>query len=71
MSTKNIVLCFPLLEPHVEQIRKTSGDDFNVIVSSQETIGRDIFEADIFCGHAKTPVDWPAVVEQGRRLPLA
>lgn len=66
MSTKNIVLCFPLQEPHVEQIRETSRDDFNVIVSSQESIGRDIFEADIFCGHAKTPVDWAKVVKQDR-----
>jgi len=66
MPSKNIVLCFPLQESHVAQIRKTSGDDFDVIVSSQETIGRDIFDADIFCGHAKTPVDWAEVVKRGR-----
>lgn len=66
MSAKNIVLCFPLQEPHVEQIRVVARDDFNVIVSGQETIGRDIFEADIFCGHAKTPVDWADVVAKGR-----
>ena len=66
MPTKNIVLCFPLQEPHVNQIREASKDDFNVIVSSQETIGRYIFDADIFCGHAKTPVDWAKVVEQDR-----
>ena len=66
MTTKNIVLCFPLKEPHVDRIREASRNDFNVIVSSQETIGRDIFDADIFCGHAKTPVDWAEVVKQGR-----
>jgi D-3-phosphoglycerate dehydrogenase len=63
---QNIVLCFPLQESHVDQIRKVSGDDYHVIVSSQETIGRDIFDADIFCGHAKTPVDWEEVVSQNR-----
>ncbi len=66
MTAKNIVLCFPLDRAHVEQIHLAAGDDFNVIVSEQETIGRDIFEADIFCGHAKTPVDWADVVAQGR-----
>jgi D-3-phosphoglycerate dehydrogenase len=66
MSTKNIVLCFPLQEPHIAQIREASKDDFKVIVASQETIGQNIFDADIFCGHAKTPVNWAKVVKQGR-----
>ena len=66
MPTKNIVLCFPLQQPHVDQIREASKDNFDVIVSSQESIGENIFAADIFCGHAKTPVDWAEVVKQDR-----
>jgi D-3-phosphoglycerate dehydrogenase len=40
--------------------------DYNVIVSNQEKIADDLYRADIFCGHAKVPVDWPAVVDGGR-----
>jgi D-3-phosphoglycerate dehydrogenase len=29
-------------------------------------IEKEIFSADIFCGHAKVPVDWDGVVRQGR-----
>ncbi len=66
MSKKNIVLCFPLGDTHIEQIRKTAGDEYDVIVSAQGDIGSNIFQADIFCGHAKSPVDWDSVVQQGR-----
>ena len=66
MTKKNIVLCFPLQASHVDQIREAAADRYNVIVSKQEDIGKNIFEADIFCGHAKTPVDWNAVVQQER-----
>lgn len=31
-----------------------------------ESIGKDIMEATVFFGHAKTPVDWAAVVAQGK-----
>ncbi|MFK7766086.1 MAG: D-2-hydroxyacid dehydrogenase [Mariniblastus sp.] len=63
MNSKTIVTCFPLGESHVEQIRTTAKDDFEVIVSTQDQIATDIFKADIFCGHAKVPVDWQAVVD--------
>ncbi len=66
MTPKTIVTCFPLDDSHVERIRKTSKSDFEVVVSGQDKIADDIFKADIFCGHAKVPVDWKSVVDQGR-----
>ena len=66
MADSTIVTCFPISADQVQQIRRVAGADFEVVVSSQEEIGRLIFDADIFCGHAKVPVDWPAVVQQGR-----
>lgn len=66
MPSKNIVTCFPLAESQIEIIRQSMRDRFEVIVSDQERIAEDLFQADIFCGHAKVPVDWPAVVAQNR-----
>ncbi len=63
MTRKTIVTCFPLGDSHVEQIREVAKEDFEVIVSSQDQIPDNIFKADIFCGHAKVPVDWQAVVD--------
>ncbi len=37
-----------------------------MIDASQEEIGQQILTADIFCGHAKVPMPWDAVVQQGR-----
>lgn len=37
-----------------------------LIEATQETIPQKIFDADIFVGHAKVPVDWDAVVAQKR-----
>ncbi|MFT5301978.1 MAG: phosphoglycerate dehydrogenase-like enzyme [Mariniblastus sp.] len=62
MSSKTIVTCFPLADSHVERIRTVAQDDFEVIVATQDSIAKDIFQADVFCGHAKVPVDWPKVV---------
>jgi D-3-phosphoglycerate dehydrogenase len=66
MTKPNIVTCFPISETQVRQIRDAARDDFTVIVAEQNEIGEKIFVADIFCGHAKVPVNWPAVVQQGR-----
>ncbi len=63
---QTIVTCFPLAENHLAQIRHVAGTECEVLDSSQEKIGENIFSADIFCGHAKEPIDWPAVVAQGR-----
>ncbi len=65
MATENIVLCFPAQARHLRQIQDTVGDR-TIIVSTQQQIAKHIFDADIFYGHAKVPIDWPAVVRQGR-----
>jgi D-3-phosphoglycerate dehydrogenase len=65
MATENIVLCLPVQDRHLRQIQDTVGDRA-IIVSTQQQIAVHIFDADIFYGHAKVPIDWPAVVRQGR-----
>ncbi len=60
-----IVLCFPVEEDQVRLIENAL-PGLTVINAGQQRIGTDIFEADIFCGHAKVPVDWEGVVQQGR-----
>ena len=37
-----------------------------IVDAGQEQIAKELFRADIFCGHAKVPVDWDGVVRQGR-----
>jgi D-3-phosphoglycerate dehydrogenase len=37
-----------------------------VVDAGQERIAEELFSADIYCGHAKVPVDWDGVVRQGR-----
>ena len=66
LTTETIVLCFPVSSQDVKRIEASAGTQVRVIVSSQEQIHQHVMEADIFCGHAKSPVDWGAVVRQGR-----
>src|SRR5262245_16561964 len=61
-----IVLCYPVERRHYDQIAALV-PDAEVIDAGQEHVAREILAADIFCGHAKVPVDWDAVV-RGRRL---
>ncbi len=61
----NIVLCYPVEARHMEQIA-VAAPGYDLIDAGQERIAEEIFGADIFCGHAKVPIDWPAVVRQGR-----
>jgi phosphoglycerate dehydrogenase-like enzyme len=60
-----IVLCYPVEQKHVEQI-SAAMPEAEVIDAGQERIAEELFAADIFCGHAKVPVDWDGVVRQGR-----
>jgi phosphoglycerate dehydrogenase-like enzyme len=64
MSTR-IVLCYPVEAKHIEQIAAAM-PEAEVVDAGQEHIAEELFQADIFCGHAKTPVDWDGVVRQGR-----
>ena len=61
----NIVLCYPVEDRHVEWIQ-AAAPEATIINAGQEGIGKAVFEADIFVGHAKVPVDWDGVVKQGR-----
>lgn len=60
-----IVLCYPVEARHVRQIAEAAPGD-QIIDAGQERIASEIHSADIFCGHAKVPIDWPAVVAAGR-----
>ncbi|MBN1908276.1 MAG: D-2-hydroxyacid dehydrogenase [Pirellulales bacterium] len=60
-----LVLCYPVERKHVEQIQ-TAAPDYEVVDAGQEWIAEEILQADVFCGHAKVPIDWEAVVRQGR-----
>ncbi len=63
--TTNIVLCYPVEAKHLQLFEKNF-PDARFIDAGQERIGEEIFQADIFVGHAKVPVDWERVVQQGR-----
>jgi D-3-phosphoglycerate dehydrogenase len=60
-----IVLCYPVDERHVTQIRQAApGAD--VVDVSQERLPVELFQADVFCGHPKVPIDWEGVVREKR-----
>jgi phosphoglycerate dehydrogenase-like enzyme len=61
----NIVTCYPVLERHLAWLQRAA-PGCKLINAGQEGIGEAIFQADIFVGHAKVPVDWDRVVRQGR-----
>jgi phosphoglycerate dehydrogenase-like enzyme len=61
-----IVLCYPVHDGHLAQISSVA-PNAEVIDAGQQRIPEEIFDADIFCGHAKErPIDWEAVVAKGR-----
>lgn len=60
-----IVLCYPVESQHLEQIRATA-PDAEVVDAGQNRIAEELGQADIFCGHAKVPVPWDAVVANAR-----
>ena len=60
-----IVLCYPVEPKHVEQIA-AAAPWAEIVDAGQEHVAEELLAADIFCGHAKVPVDWDAVVARGR-----
>ncbi len=60
-----IVLCYPAEERHLAQIAATM-PEAELVDAGQQRIAEEIFSADVFCGHAKVPVDWHSVVRRGR-----
>ena len=60
-----IVLCYPVQDEHIAQIQSVA-PDAEIVDAGQERIGEEILSADIYCGHAKVPVPWEEVAQQGR-----
>jgi len=60
-----IVLCYPVESRHIEQIA-AAAPQAEIVDAGQDRIASEILESDIFCGHAKVPIDWDAVVRKGR-----
>lgn len=60
-----IVLCYPAEDQHVERIQAV-WPDAEIVNAGQERIADELPSADIYCGHAKVPVPWDKVVQQGR-----
>ncbi|OHB75370.1 MAG: phosphoglycerate dehydrogenase [Planctomycetes bacterium RBG_16_64_10] len=60
-----IVLCFPAEPHHLDAIARAA-PAAEIIDAGQTRIASELPTADIFCGHAKVPVPWDAVVHQGR-----
>ena len=61
-----IVLCYAVQPRYLDQIQAAAPEAV-IIDAGQEGIPEAIFEADIYCGHAKQrPVPWEKVVQQGR-----
>lgn len=60
-----IVLCYPVEKRHFDQIA-AAASSADVVDAGQQHIAEEILRADIFCGHAKVPMDWDAVVAGGR-----
>ncbi len=60
-----IVLCYPAEPRHLRQISSVM-PEAEIVNAGQQGIAAALFDADIFCGHAKVPVDWNAVIRQGR-----
>jgi len=65
IMTTRIVLCYPVDTKHIVQIVKAM-PEAELVDAGQHRIGKELFDADIFCGHAKTPVDWDGIVARGR-----
>lgn len=62
---ETLVVCYPTEDRHLRLLSEAA-PGFRILTASQETIPEAIFEADLFVGHAKVPVDWDRVVAQGR-----
>lgn len=65
MTNMRIVVCYPVEEKHLAQLR-AAAPGHEIVSAGQERIAAELLEADIFCGHAKVPVPWPEVVRRGR-----
>ena len=60
-----LVLCYPVQDRHLRQI-EAAAPEFEVVDAGQQGVARGLLAADLFCGHAKVPVPWDDVVDEGR-----
>jgi D-3-phosphoglycerate dehydrogenase len=60
-----LVLCYPVEANHIAQIARVA-PRAEIVDAGQEQIAEEIHRCDLFCGHAKVPVDWDRVVAGGR-----
>ncbi len=60
-----IVLCYPVLPRHLAEIASVA-PTAEIVNAGQEHVNEQLPTADIFCGHAKVPVDWDRVVRGGK-----
>jgi D-3-phosphoglycerate dehydrogenase len=60
-----IVLGYPASTAHVAAIQAAAGDA-RIDLAEPAALDGALLDADIFCGHARLPVDWPRVVQRGR-----
>jgi D-3-phosphoglycerate dehydrogenase len=66
LAGQRIVLCYPAESQHLEQIRQAA-PGASIHLATQQSIDRDVFEADIYIGHAKEKeLPWDEVVARGR-----
>ena len=64
----NLVVCFKdtLVEDvHIDRIRAAC-PSVDIVNVGQKDIADALLEADLFCGHAKVPVDWETIVRNKR-----
>ncbi|MFZ4082979.1 MAG: D-2-hydroxyacid dehydrogenase [Pirellula sp.] len=62
---KELVVCYPTEDRHLQAIQRAA-PDYRLLVADQQTIPELIHQADLFVGHAKVPVDWDRVADNGR-----
>jgi serine/threonine-protein kinase len=64
----NLVVCFkesPVEQNLIDRIH-AAWSEVNIINVGQKDIASALLEADYFCGHAKVPVHWDAIIQQNR-----
>ena len=60
-----LALCYPVEQHHYDKICDAA-PNFEVVDAGQQRIAEELLTADLYCGHAKVPVDWDRIVRQGR-----
>lgn len=62
---KKMLLCYPADEADLKLIAQAA-TNHQIVVGPQDSVSPAIFDAEIFCGHIRTGVDWDSIVAGGR-----